>query len=157
MDNYLNVLKDSLVKKEKLLIDLQAKSEEQEKLVKESDIDWAEFSRIADEKEVLIDEIMKLDDGFETLFARIKDGLEENKDKYRDIIIEIKSLVKSVTEKSANLQATELRNKTLIETAFSNTRKEIRQSKLGQKAAADYYNKMNKINIIDPQMLDRNC
>ncbi len=157
MDNYLNVLKDSLVKKEKLLIDLQANSEEQEKLVKESDVDWGEFSRIADEKEVLIDEIMKLDDGFETLFARIKDGLEENKDKYRDIIIEIKSLVKSVTEKSANLQATELRNKTLIETAFSNTRKEIRQSKLGQKAAADYYNKMNKINIIDPQMLDRNC
>ena len=77
--------------------------------------------------------------------------------KYKDIISEIKSLVKSVTEKSATLEALEYRNKTSIETAFANTRKEIKQSKLGQKAAADYYNKMNKINTIDPQLMDRNC
>ena len=157
MDNYLNVLKDSLVKKEKILIDLIAKSEEQADVVKAQNVDWDEFTRLVDEKGVLVDEIMKLDDGFETLYAKIKEGLEENKDKYKETILEIKELIKSVTDKSATLQALEYKNKTMIEGAFANTRREIKQSKLGQKAAADYYNKMNKINTIDPQLMDRNC
>ena len=157
MDNYLNVLKDSLVKKEKILIDLIDKSEEQAEVVKAEEVDWDDFTRLVDEKGVLVDEIMKLDDGFETLYAKIKEGLEENKDKYKETILEIKELIKSVTDKSATLQALEYKNKTIIEGAFANTRREIKQSKLGQKAAADYYNKMNKINTIDPQLMDRNC
>ncbi len=157
MDNYLNVLRDSLIKKENILTELISKSEKQAVIVKAETVEWDKFTQIVDEKGVLIDEIMKLDDGFEALYERIKEGLEENKDKYKDIITEIKTLVKSVTEKSADLQAIEYRNKTIIETAFSNARKEIKQSKLGQKAAADYYNKMNKINIIDPQLMDKNC
>ena len=157
MDNYLNVLKDSLIKKESILTTLIDKSEKQADIVKADQVNWDEFTKIVDEKGELIDEIMKLDDGFENLYARIKEGLEGNKESYKDIISEIKTLIKSVTEKSANLQAIEYRNKSIIESAFANTRKEIKQSKLGQKAAADYYNKMNKINTIDPQMLDKNC
>ncbi len=157
MDNYLMVLKDSLIKKDNILTDLISKSEKQADIVKADQVDWDEFTKIVDEKGELIDEIMKLDDGFENLYARIKEGLEGNKELYKDIISEIKTLIKSVTEKSANLQAIEYRNKSIIESAFANTRKEIKQSKLGQKAAADYYNKMNKINTIDPQMLDKNC
>ena len=157
MDNYLNVLKDSLTKKERILSELIEKSEKQADIIKAEEIDWDKFTRIVDEKGELIDEIMKLDDGFETLYARIKEGLEESKEKHKDNIATIQSLVKSVTEKSADLQAIEYRNKTIIEAAFSSTRKEIKQSKLGQKAAADYYNRMNKINTIDPQLMDRNC
>ena len=157
MDNYLNVLKDSLIKKESILATLIDKSEKQADIVKADQVNWDEFTKIVDEKGELIDEIMKLDDGFENLYARIKEGLEGKKELYKDIISEIKTLIKSVTEKSANLQAIEYRNKSIIESAFANTRKEIKQSKLGQKAAADYYNKMNKINTIDPQMLDKNC
>ena len=157
MDNYLNMLKDSLVKKDRILSELQEKSEKQGELVKEQEVDWDEFTKLVDEKGELVDEILKLDEGFELLFEHIKEGLEGNKEKYRDIILEIQTLVKSVTEKGTKLEATEYRNKTAIEAAFANTRKGIRQSKLGRKAAADYYNKMNKINTIDPQMLDRNC
>ena len=157
MDNYLNILKDSLIKKEVILTNLITKSEKQAEIVKADQVDWEEFTRIVEEKGLLIDEIMKLDDGFESMYAKIKEGLEENKEKYKDIIVTIQSLVKSVTEKSANLQAIEYRNKSVIEAAFANTRKEIKQSKLGQKAAADYYNKMNKINTIDPQLMDKNC
>ena len=157
MENYLNVLKDSLIKKDKYLSKLIEMSEKQAEIVKSEQVDWDGFTNLVDKKGELIDEIMKLDEGFEMLFNRIKEGLEENKDKYKEIILEIKELVKSVTEKSADLQAIEYRNKTIIEKAFASTRKEIKQSKLGQKAAADYYNKMNKINTIDPQLMDKNC
>jgi len=157
MDNYLIVLRDSLIKKDSILKDLIEKSEKQAEIVKAEQIDWDVFNKIVEEKGEMIDEIMKLDDGFETLFARIKEGLEQNKDQHKEIIKEIKGLVKAVTEKSSNLQAIEYRNKSAIEKAFASTRREIKQSKLGQKAAADYYNKMNKINVIDPQLMDKNC
>ena len=157
MDNYLIVLRDSLIKKDSILKELIEKSEKQAEIVKAEQIDWDEFNKIVEEKGEMIDEIMKLDDGFETLFARIKEGLEQNKDQHKEIIKEIKGLVKAVTEKSSNLQAIEYRNKSAIEKAFASTRREIKQSKLGQKAAADYYNKMNKINVIDPQLMDKNC
>lgn len=157
MENYLNILKDSLVKKESILNELLIKSEEQSKIVKSDNVDWDKFAKIVEEKGELIDEIMKLDDGFEVLYDRIKKELDKNKEVYKDIIKEIKTLITSVTEKSANLEAIERRNKVIIEGAFANTRKEIKQSKLGQKAAADYYNKMNKINTVDPQLMDKNC
>ncbi len=157
MENYLNMLKDSLIKKERILIDLQAKSDEQAEVIKASEVNWDDFTRLVEEKGELVEKLLKLDEGFETLYERIKEILPNNKEKYKDNIQEIQILIKSVTEKSAKLEATEYRNKAAIEVAFANTRKEIRQSKLGQKAAADYYNKMNKINNIDPQMLDKNC
>lgn len=157
MDNYLSVLKDSLIKKDNNLSKLIEMSEKQAEIVKAEQVDWDEFTILVDKKGELIDEIMKLDDGFEMLYNRIKEGLEENKTNYKDKILEIRRLVKNVTEKSADLQTIEYRNKVVIEKAFSATRKEIKQSKLGQKAAVDYYNKMNKINTIDPQLMDKNC
>ncbi len=80
MDNYLNMLKDSLIMKERILIELQAKSEEQGEIVKAQDVDWDEFTRLVDEKGELVEEIVKLDDGFETLYERIKEGLNDNKE-----------------------------------------------------------------------------
>lgn len=157
MEQYLSMLKDSLLKKEKILIDLLSKSDEQGELVKKDDVDWERFGELVDEKGRLIEELSKLDDGFGLLYERIKEELKNNKDKYASEIRELQVLIKSVTEKSTDLQAKEARNKSAIETAFSKTRNEIKQSKMSQKAAMSYYNKMNKINTIDPQMLDRNC
>ena len=89
MDNYLKVLKDSLIKKENILSELIKKSEKQAEIVKAEPIDWDEFTRVVDEKGELIDEIMKLDEGFDSIYTRIKDGLEKDKEIYKDIISEI--------------------------------------------------------------------
>lgn len=157
MDNYLSLLKDSLVKKDEILTDILSLSKEQAEIVKGKSIDWDKFDIIVENKSEKIDAIMKLDEGFELLFNNIKENLQGNEKKYANEIRDIKELIKSVTEKSASVQALEMRNKTIIETAFTNARKEIKQTKLGQKAALNYYNKMNNINTIDPQLMDKNC
>lgn len=157
MDEYISLLKDSLRKKERILIELQDKSDKQAEIVKEENIDWDSFIAVVDEKGVLIEELTKLDDGFGSIYERIKENLQNDKEKYASDIKDIQALIKSVTEKSATLQATEQRNKTVIEQAFNKSRKEIKQAKLGQNAALKYYNKMNKIDAVDSQMLDKNC
>lgn len=157
MDNYLSLLKDSLKKKEMILIDLLDLSQKQADIVKTESVDWDEFNKIVDDKAEKIDRLMELDEGFESLFSNIKVQLSGNESKYSNEIKILKELIKSVTEKSASLQALEMRNKALIEGTFSKTRNEIKQSKLGQKAAINYYNRMNQINTVDPQLMDKNC
>ena len=157
MEQYLNVLKDSLIKKERILLNLLDKSEEQADVVKQNEVDWDYFTKLVDEKGELVEELLKLDEGFDFLYQRIKENLENNKENYKDMIKEIQELIKSVTQKSADLQVLEIRNKRLIEGTFANTRNEIKKSKLSQSAAIQYYNKMNRINTIDPQLMDKNC
>ena len=48
MEQYLSMLKDSLLKKEKILIDLLSKSDEQGELVKKDDVDWERFGELVD-------------------------------------------------------------------------------------------------------------
>lgn len=157
MENYLSILKVSLVKKEKLLIDLIDLSQKQFEIVKKEDVDWDDFNELVDSKSEKIDEIMKLDEGFDILYNNIKENLINDKNKYASEIKNIQILIRSVTEKSSILEVTEKRNKTIIESAFVKTRNDIKQTKLGQKVAISYYNKMNQINTIDPQLMDKNC
>ena len=49
----------------------------------------------------------------------------------------------------------EMRNKQIIEKKFSETRKMIKQNKVGTQAAAEYYKKVNKLNTVDPQLMDK--
>lgn len=153
---YINILIESLQKKEKVLTDLYDLSIKQSESVKAEEPDWDEFTSIVDQKGELIDSINSLDEGFESLFAKVKNELETNKEGYKSEIDQLKELVKSVTEKSADLEALEHRNKDLIEQSFARSRQKVKQSKIGTVAAMQYYQKMNRINTVDPQFLDKN-
>lgn len=149
------MLADSLRKKDGILKSIISLSNEQTELIKEESVDWDRFNEIVSEKETLIEEINQLDEGFDTLFNRVKDEINANKSQYIGEIATMKVLIKAVTEKAAEIEVIEKRNKTAIESVFANTRKTIKQSKLGNKAAMQYYQRMNKINTIDPQLMDK--
>lgn len=152
---YVNMLADSLRKKDGILKSIISLSNEQTELIKEESVDWDRFNEIVSEKETLIEEINQLDEGFDTLFNRVKDEINANKSQYIGEIATMKVLIKAVTEKAAEIEVIERRNKTSIEGVFANTKKTIKQSKLGNKAAAQYYQRMNRINTIDPQLMDK--
>ena len=67
----------------------------------------------------------------------------------------MKLLIKSVTEKRTEIQSIEARNKQRIEAQFAKTKQTIKQAKMSTKAAMEYYDKMSKINTINPQMMDK--
>lgn len=152
---YIDILIKSTKEKSAILCDLYDLSLLQAEIIKEDEIDWDKFMENVDKKDELVDKINELDVGFETVFRRIKEELEANKESYSKEINELKELIKSITDKSVDLQALEMRNKTLIENKFNETRKIIKQSKMGSQAAAQYYQKVNKINVIDPQLMDK--
>lgn len=152
---YVKILEDSLVKKDKLLEEILRLSEEQKEIIKEKEIEWEKFNDNVEAKGKLVDEINEMDEGFEKVYERVKEEFNTNKEEYSDSIKRMKELIKSITEKSADIESLERRNKAQIEASFARTKQTIRQSKVGGKAAMEYYQKMNKINTVNPQMMDK--
>ena len=153
--NYLKVLQESLLKKKDILESILLASEKQREIVSAENVDWDAFDRSIDAKALLIDNLSKLDDGFQNIYDRVKEELTDNKDKYKDEIVAMQDLIRKVTELGTQVETLELRNKTLIEKRFAEEHKQIKQSKIGSKVAMEYYQKMNKLNVVDPQLMDR--
>ena len=155
MGNYLQILQDSLVKKLELLDEIEKKSLEQSDMIKEPNVDLALVDFNMDEKAKLIDDVLALDDGFESIYEKIREQLIANKEQFKPQINALQNLIEKVTEKSASIQAIEARNKAQMELVFSNQKRELQSRRNAMSVAKDYYQNMNKVKHVSPQFLDQ--
>ena len=153
--SYLQILQDSLEKKLKLLIAIEEKSLEQAEMLKNSEVNLAAVDTNMDEKAELIEKINSLDEGFESIYAKIREQLTLNKEQYKDEIKAIKSIIVKVTDKSASIQAIEARNKAQMEVVFSSQKRALQNRRSAMSVARDYYQNMNKVKHVSPQFLDQ--
>jgi len=154
MENHLTILSESLDRKLEVLEDIQAYNLKQEKAFSEDEPDMDSFDEALEEKEDLIVRLEKLDEGFELLYERIKQQLEENRSAYADQIRILQDKIKKVTDLSISIQAQEARNKKLIEDYFRKAKSGIKQNRQGSKAAYDYYKNMTGAAFNSPQFMD---
>ena len=155
MDNYLGILEESLQKKLKVLEEITVYNQEQEQLLKKEKVSLEELDKNMEQKDELIVKLSGIDEGFETLYERIKEQLLANKDAYREQISKLQQMISQITEKSVSIQAQEARNKKLIEDYFRNERNQIRQNRQSSRAAYNYYKSVNNTNVAMPQMMDQ--
>ena len=153
--NYIAILKTSLDKKIDILEKICLKNEEQRKLAMADKFDLDRFDEIYDEKGKLISELNLLDSGFQSVFDRVKDALENDREEFREDIATMQKLVRRITELSMEIQAQEARNKELMERSTTSMKQDVKTAKATNKAAIDYYHSMAKLNVIDPQFLDQ--
>lgn len=152
----LDMLEESLVKKLSILTKLEEENEIQKEVLSSMEEEREpEFDACVDRKAELIDQLELLDDGFQSLFDRVKEEVGKNKDQYRDQIKRMQQLIEEITGKSASLEATEHRNKRLAEQYFSSLRQKMTASKKSSAAAFNYYQTMNNFKDIPPQFLDK--
>ena len=153
MENYLEILTDSLKKKSKVLDEIMQYNSDQENLLRQESISLEELDANRELKDGLIQKLVQLDDGFETLYERIKEQLLTQKDQYKAQIGQMQELISGITEKSVSIQAQEARNKGMIENYFARERGQLRQSRQVSKAAYGYYKSMS--NGVSSQLLDQ--
>lgn len=139
---YLALLIASLEKKSKVLDRLLILTETQEKYIDKGDIDTDEFDQLFDKKEKQIQELLKLDKGFEQIFEYVKDEITQNKEKYINETKKLQELITQVTDKNITLQALEQRNRMKLDTLMRTKRSNIKNFKLSSKTAASYYKNM---------------
>lgn len=154
MENQLTILSESLDKKLQVLKEIQEYNKEQEQSFLAKEIRMEDFDAAIEEKGRLIELLAKLDEGFETVYARLAEELKDNRDKYKTQIAVLQDKIRQVTELGVAIQAQERRNKALIEQYFSKERENIRMERKHSKAAYDYYKNMSGRSVSSSQFMD---
>ena len=154
--NYIGILKESLDKKLKVLDGILEQNRIQEQILHKDEIDFDSFNETVEVKEKYINELEVLDKGFQSVYDRVKEELNNHKDIYKQDIVKLQEKIKEITEKSMDIQSGEARNKEVFQKKMVESRKNIRSVKNANKVAASYYQSMNKLNVVDSQFLIRN-
>ncbi len=157
MDNntYVHILTDTLSKKSFLLDELIQITEMQERYITLTPPDMDNFETSLEDKEILINKINELDDGFEKIYEHVKNEIISNRVNHKEAIIELQNLIKQVTEKSTKLQTLEIRNKKSLEIFFANKKKEIKDFKRSSETATNYYKNMMNQQLDESYFLDK--
>lgn len=155
MENYLSVLENSLSQKVQVLDEILALDVEQEKLLKQEKLDLEAFDELVDQKDALAEKLSRLDDGFEALYARVRDQLQDNREAYRSQIAAMQELIEQVTEKTVSIQAKEARNKEMLSRQLAELQQGLGQNRRSSKAAYDYYRSMSNSGMMKSQFMDQ--
>ena len=152
-DNYLQMMIDSLNKKKEILLGIISYNEQQNEILSASEFDSEAFDANMKAKGNCIDELDKLDEGFQSLYNRVKEELENNKESYSNEIAAMKTLIRTVTELGAKIEVQEARNKVKVEDMFRRERQEHKEAKRSASMAKSYYQNMNRLSS-EPQFMD---
>ena len=140
---YLNILIDTLKKKEEVLRDLTEATQTQSDLLDKPELDIDAFNELVDEKEKCLEKLENLDEGFMSIYEKVRDILAEDTASYAEQIKKTQELVKTQTELSTSLQAAEERNKAKMTVHLSRGHQKVRDFKVSSQTAAAYYKNMS--------------
>ena len=154
--DYVVMLRESLEKKVDILRVLAIRNEEQAAIFQDPNSTPEDLEKNMDMKSELIDRIIMLDEGFEQLFNRVKAILEDDREPYAEEIKRMQDLIRKVTDLTADVEASEYRNKEYAKTRFANIKKDVREIKKSNDVVTSYYRNMMAHNKADdPAFLDK--
>ena len=151
---YVNIMIQSLHKKVKVLEEIKSLNQLQKALLEDERASVEEFDKTVEDKSACIKQLEQLDDGFETLFAKVKEVLNEDKDAYADRIHTMQDLIRQITDLSMELQTQESRNKDLMTRKFVSVKERAKVVRTNTKVANQYYKNMMNLHYVDPQFMD---
>ncbi len=152
---YLNILCQTLQKKNRILDELLLIDKKQEQLVKSDIANIDEFQSLLDEKTPLLEELEQLDNGFELSYSRVKDGFLTYKEKYQNVIIIMQENITAISKKVLEIQRLEIQNRDSIKFKFSDMRKKVKDFNVTNKSISNYYKNMSNAFNGEAQFLDK--
>lgn len=155
MTNELQLLIETLEKKEGILKGILDKSKAQLKLAEQELLDAERFDQLVDDKAVLLEEMAKLDEGFDRTYERIRNELLRHKDEYKKEIALLQKLIAKGVDLGAQISAAEGRTKDKLVGSLKRTKKELAKKRVSSKIATDYYKTTNNLKHIDSLFLDK--
>ncbi len=152
----LDMLEESLVKKLDVMNKIREENARQKELLSDPEnLDIESFDKTLDIKGEYIDQLLALDEGFQTLFDRVKAEVGEHKELYAEQIRRMQKLIHDISDASASIEVEERRNKKLAEDYFNVARSHMNQSRQSSAAAFNYYQTMSNYKNIPPQFMDK--
>lgn len=154
-EQYLNILRESLEKKLSVLDEILRISQNQSDILTTEPVDFEQFDQCVDDKDICIEQLEKLDEGFELVYEKVKQELYNHREQYTAWIADTQKMIAQIMEKSVAIQAQEARNKQAVEQVMQKERRGYGKGKRSAKAAMDYYRHMNNTQVVEPQFMDQ--
>lgn len=139
---YVDMMVDTLRHKKEILVFLLEKTRKQEALLKDDELEIERFEAIIEEKGQKIEELNRLDEGFDSLFKFVEKEITQNRMAYKAKIQTMQKLIGEVSELGIQIQALEHQNSGHFKVYLANQRKTIRDFHLNSKTASSYYQNM---------------
>jgi len=153
--DYLGILIQSLNKKIVVLDKILVENAKQSEIIAAEKFDFDKFDEVYAEKENLINELKLLDSGFEKVYNRVKEILDVDRELYKNEIKAMQDLIRIIISKAADVEVSEKRNHEAMTAKNVMLKKQVKTVKLTNKAAAEYYQTMNKLKVVEPQFMDK--
>lgn len=152
---YIRILIDSLKKKLVILNKIQVICKDQNELLADPNLGPDEFDSNVDDKEQLIDELVRLDGGFDEVFSHVEKEISSNRENYSSEIREMQDLIKEIESKDTLIRALEAKNHDMALAKFSRVKKQVKEVRSSQRMVNSYYQNMMRVQGgMDPRFLD---
>lgn len=151
--DYIRIMIESLEKKRDVLELIIEENKKQETMLHDPNLSPEEFEKNLENKAVLIEQLSVLDEGFESLFGRVKDTLDACREEYAEEIRRMQSLIREITAYTNTIQTQEVRSKEQVTQKFSKVRKQVKGVRNSQKVVKQYYQNMMR-DAGDPNFID---
>ncbi len=152
--NYINIMIESLEKKQDVLGHIIELNRQQKVLLSDPNLQPEDFEKNMDYKSQLVDQLNLLDSGFEKIFERVKDTLNNNKEHYADEIRKMQSLIKEISAQTNTIQTQEARNREEASRKFAEVREQVKGVRNSQKVVRQYYQNMMGQKKFSAQVID---
>ena len=152
--DYIHIMAESLEKKKAVLDRIIELNYQQKILLQDPNLLPEDFEQNMRFKSDLVEQLNLLDEGFEKLFERVRDALNKDREQYAEEIVQMQELTKGITEKTAQIQVQEARNREKAANKFSAVREQVRGVRNSQKVVKQYYDNMMSHRNMNAQMID---
>lgn len=154
-ENYVQVLIDTINKKEETLRKILEITLEQEQLSKEEIYDSDRMEKTLNEKEIQISRLNYLDEGFQSVYDRIASEIRNHIDEYKNDVEILQEKIRVCTELGNKIRVLEDRNRNRFSQLFSKTKKECSASKNQANVAQNYFKTMNNSKVMNAYFVDK--
>lgn len=153
--NYVQVLIDTITKKEETLRKILEITKQQEVISKQDTYASEEMEKTLNEKEIQISRLNYLDEGFQSVYDRVGSEIRNHIDVYRQDVLVLQDKIRICTEIGNEIMVLEERNRNRFNTLFSKAHTDYSTVKSKASVAQNYFKTMNNSKVMDAYFVDK--
>lgn len=123
--NIAQILLQSLEKKNQILDDIIRENEKQEVILKQEELDMDALDASLEEIGTLVEQLERLDNGFESVYDKVRTEIVANKSMYQNEIARMQEAIQQITDKVVKINACRMRNQMRADNQFKKKAQEL--------------------------------
>lgn len=140
--NYVQILMNTLEKQKQVLQQILTLTKEQSRIASQESFDENALEDTLNKKEILIARLNELDDGFASIYGRVRREVIEHQVEYAKELEKMQNLIRECTDIGNELKVLEQRNKDRLINCFAGKQKEYGARQTAANVASRYHQTM---------------